>query len=87
MKETMFINKISGKKIPICGKGPFWAQKLRIFITLDPLEEFFFKFCTMKGANRHMRVILIIFQKNFLSGANEPFYAQKWHSLITLDPL
>ena len=23
--------------------GPFWDQKLRILITLDPPEEFFFK--------------------------------------------
>ena len=29
------------KKIIIRGNGPFWAQKLRILITLDPQEEFF----------------------------------------------
>ena len=29
------------KKIIIRGNGSFWAQKLRILITLDPLEEFF----------------------------------------------
>ena len=50
-------------------------------------RRIFLEFSTMKGASRHMRVILIIFQKNFLLGANGPFYAQKWHILITLDPL
>ena len=29
------------KKNIIWGNGPFWAQKLCILITLDPLEEFF----------------------------------------------
>ena len=40
MKETRFINRFSEKKF-IWGNGSFWAQKLRILITLDPLEEFF----------------------------------------------
>ena len=31
------------KKILIWANGPFWAQKLRILITLDLLEEFFQK--------------------------------------------
>ena len=43
----------------------------------------FFKFCTMKGVNRQMKMILIIFQKK-LFWANGPFQAQKWHILITL---
>ena len=37
MKET----KKSEKNL-IYGNGPFWAQKLHIPITLDPLEEFFY---------------------------------------------
>ena len=41
MKETKLIKRFSEKSL-IWGNGPFWAQKLRILITLDPLEEFFF---------------------------------------------
>ena len=37
------------KKILIWGNGPFWAQKLHILITLDPLEEFFLNFAQWKG--------------------------------------
>ena len=40
MKETRLINSFF-EKIIIWGNGPFWAQKLYILITLDPLEEFF----------------------------------------------
>ena len=46
----------------------------------------FLKFCTMKVANRYMRMTLIIFKKK-LCGANEPFWAQKGHIIITLNPL
>ena len=37
------------KKILILGIGPFWAQKLRILITPDPLKEFFLNFAQWKG--------------------------------------
>ena len=70
MKETRLINRFSEKTF-IWGNGPFWAQKLRILITLDPLEEFFLKFCTMKGANRSDDINN--FQKKNLFGANGPF--------------
>ena len=43
MKETRPINRFS-EKIVIWGIGLFWAQKLRILITLDLLEEFFENF-------------------------------------------
>ena len=43
MKETRVINRFS-EKIIIWENGPFWAQKLGILITLDPLEEFFLNF-------------------------------------------
>ena len=51
MKETRLINRLFFKKILIWGNGSFWAQKLRILITLDPKEEYFFKFSSMKEAN------------------------------------
>ena len=47
----------------------------------------FLEFYAIKGANRKMIMILIIFQKKKLFGANGPFWAQKWHILITLDLL
>ena len=47
------ITMVCSKKIRTGEVGVFWAQKLRILITLDSLEElFFFILCTMKGANR-----------------------------------
>ena len=85
MKETRFINRFSEKNShlgkwailgPIIGHPPNSRSAGRIFI----------KFYTMKGANRLMRMILKIFQKN-LFGENGPFSAQKWCILITLDPL
>ena len=39
------------KKCLFGANGPFWTQKLRILITLDWLQELFFKFCTMNGGN------------------------------------
>ena len=39
----------------------------------------FLKFCRMKGANREIKMILIIFfkKKKNLFGASEPFWTQK----------
>ena len=51
MKEVRLINRVSEKKM-IRGNGSFWAPKLHIFITLDRLEEAFFRFSTMKRPNR-----------------------------------
>ena len=43
MKGTKLINRFS-EKILIWANGTYQAQKLRIFITLDPLKEFFKNF-------------------------------------------
>ena len=59
MKETRLINRFS-EKIIIWGNGPFWAQKLCILITLDPLEKKIKNF-----SNK--------FPKKNLFGANGPF--------------
>ena len=40
--------KINRKKIFIWGNGSFWAAKLQILITLDPLEEVFLDFAQWK---------------------------------------
>ena len=67
MKETRFINRFSEKVLdPKIAYPHNSGSDGRIFL----------KFCTMKGANRKMRMILIIFQKK-LFGANRPFWAQK----------
>ena len=47
MKEIRLINRFS-EKILLRGNGSFWAQKLHILITLDPLEEVFFNFSQQK---------------------------------------
>ena len=86
MKETRFINRLSEKNSHL-GKLAILGPKIAHPHNSGSARRIFLKFSTMKGASRHMRVILIIFQKKFLFGANGPFYAQKWHILITLDPL
>ena len=68
MKETRLFHMFS-EKILIWGNGPFWAQILHILITLDLVEEFFFKFCIMKEANRCMKILLVVFQEKKSFGA------------------
>ena len=75
------------EKILVCAKGPFWAQKWRILKTLDPRLIFLKKFCIMTGANRQMKIVLMIFPKKLLFGANGPFWAPRWCIIITLDQL
>ena len=60
------ILKIFPQKFFLVANGPFWAQKWSILITLDPLQEFFLKFCTMKRVNSYMKVILMAFTKKIL---------------------
>ena len=48
MKETRLINRFSEKGL-IWGNGSFWAQKLHILVTLDPLKEFFKNFAQCRG--------------------------------------
>ena len=74
MKETRLINRFS-KKILIWGNGPFWAQKLCILITLDPLEEFFKNFAQCKGLIDENDIKN--FPTKFLFGPNGPFWAQR----------
>ena len=45
----------------------------------------FLKFCTIKGTNRKMKVIIMVCTKKNLFRANGLFWARKWHILITLD--
>ena len=65
------------KKFLFGANGPFWAQKWCILITVDPLQVFFSKFCTVKGANRYMKVILMVFTKKTFVQGNGPFWVQK----------
>ena len=60
------ILKIFPQKFLLGANGPFWAQKRRILITLDLLQEFFLKFCTMKRVNSYVKVILMAFTKKIL---------------------
>ena len=41
----------------------------------------------MTGANRQMKIVLMIFPKKPLFGANGPFWAPRWCIIITLDQL
>ena len=48
------------KKCLFGASGPFWARKYGSGLAL----RVFFKFCTMKGANRYLEIILTYFKKN-----------------------
>ena len=45
----------------------------------------FFKFCTVKRANRQMEVIIMVCTKKIVLRTNGPFWARKWHIFVTLD--
>ena len=64
MKETRLINRFS-EKIIIWGMGHFGPK---IVHNSGSAGRIFLKFCTMKGADRSIRMILIIFQKKFCLG-------------------
>ena len=84
MKETRLINRFSEKSL-IWGNGSFLVQKLRILITLDPLEEFFKILHNEKGqevdeSNNGLS------KKNFVQDKlGKLFRAWKWHILMALD--
>ena len=83
MKETRLINRFS-EKILIWGNGPFWAQKLHILITLDPLEEFFKILRNEKGQWVHESNNNGLYQTNLVKD-NWAIVGPKMAHLITLD--
>ena len=65
MKEIKLINRFSEKILNWANwtiLGPKMAQPHNSGST----GRIFLKFCTMKGADRYMRIILVIVQKNCL---------------------
>ena len=87
MKEARLINRFFEKKNSHLGKWAILGLKTVHPHNSGSAGRIFLKFCTMKGANRQMRLILIIFEKKKLFGVNGPFWTQKWHIVIILDPL
>ena len=47
---------------------PFWVQKLGHPQNFGLTVRVFCKFCTMKRANKQMKVIILVCIKNFCSG-------------------
>ena len=70
MTRTRFINRFS-EKILVWANRSFWAQKLAHPHNSGLAVKNFQKFCTVKGAYRQMKIILMIISKKFLFGANE----------------
>ena len=66
MKETRLISRFS-EKILIWGNGSFWGFKIAHPHNSGSAGRSFFRFFTMKRANRYVRMI-IIFQKKFVWG-------------------
>ena len=83
MKGTRFINRFS-EKILIWANGQWYAPKIAHPHNSGSAGGVFLKFCTVKGTNSYMKMILIIFPKK-LFGANGSFLVQKWCILTTLD--
>ena len=67
MKETRLINRFSEKN-PHLGKWALLGQKIVHPHNSGSAGRNFLKFYTMKGDNRQMRMILIIFQKKIVWG-------------------
>ena len=72
-------------------KNIFWSKRAILTLKMvrphnfGSIRRIFLKFCTMKGAERYMEHILIVFLKKFSFWANGLFWARKWHVVITLD--
>ena len=72
MKETRLINSFSEKNSHL-GKWTILDPKVVHPHDSRSAGRIFINFCTMKGANRQMRMILIIFIKKYLFEAYGPF--------------
>ena len=72
MKETRLINRFFEKNSDL-GKWSILGPKIVDPHNSGSAGRIFLKFCTMKGANRWVRVILIIFQKIFCLGQMDHF--------------
>ena len=75
------------KKVLVWGKWTNLDPKMTHPHNSGSTLRIFLKFCTLKGANMQMEMILTIFTKDFLFRANEAFWTQKWHTAVTLDRL
>ena len=75
------------KKNMFMTNGSFWCRKWHILITLDRPKEFFSKFCRVKGANRYMKVLLVVFREKIqfklIFLAFRPFFTV-WLGMVKL---
>ena len=71
MKGTRFINRLSEKNYHL-GKWVIVRPKIAHPHNSGSTGRIFLKFCTMKGANPYIKMILVIFQKN-LGGQMDHF--------------
>ena len=67
--------------------GLFWAQKWH-FLNSGLALRIFLKFCRMKGANRYMKILLVVFWEKFHLGQFDlfrPFFTV-WLSMVEIEP-
>ena len=57
------------KKFLFRTNGSFWARKYNSGLA----PRFFLKFCRMKGANRYMEILLVVFQEKIYLGQFDLF--------------
>ena len=66
MKETRLINRFSEKNFHL-GKWAILGPKITHPHNSGLTLRIFLKFCIMKGANRYMKILLVVFrEKNHL---------------------
>ena len=66
--------------------GLFWAQKWH-FLNSGLALRIFLKFCRMKGANRYMKILLVVFWEKFHLGQFDlfrPFFTV-WLALVEIE--
>ena len=65
MKGARLINGLSEKNVWVNGPS-ILGPKMAHLHNSGSAVRIFFKFCTMKGANRYMKIILIIFSQKIV---------------------
>ena len=86
MKE---ITMVCTKKIFFRTNGPFWSRKLCYPHNSESTLRFFLKNCRMKGANRYMKILWVVFREKNSFGAIWSFLAFRpfftlWFGMVKL---
>ena len=62
------------KKLSSGANGSFWALQMGCPHNLRTGLRIFLKFCSIKGTEKYMEIILMVSLKKFSNNANGPFW-------------